>query len=88
VTGGANFGVSGINFTPNKTVTVSYYDPSTKVTPTTVKTVTAGCNGSFTVIFKAATGNLLTPRTDKVVACDNSVQVRCAAYTFTLRPVL
>jgi len=89
VNSGATFTVTGTNFTPNKTVTVSYYDPASAVSPKSTKTATVGCNGSFSTTVKAATLLIgLSARTDKVVACDNGVPVRCAAYTFTLRPIL
>jgi hypothetical protein len=68
-------------------VTVSYYDPSSAVSPKTVKTTTVGCNGSFSVSF-GTTAQIVLSRTDKVVACDNGVPVRCDSYTFTLKAVL
>ena len=87
VNSGSSFTASGVNFTPNKTVTVSYYDPQTAVNPKTVKTVTVACNGSFSVTF-GTTGQIALSRTDKVVACDNGVPIRCDAYTFTLKALL
>jgi hypothetical protein len=87
VNSGSSFTASGVNFTPNKTVTVSYYDPQTAVNPKTVKTVSVACNGSFSVTF-GTTGQIALSRTDKVVACDNGVPIRCDSYTFTLKALL
>ena len=63
---GGNATVSGSNFTPNATVSLTYYAPST----TAYKTwsVTASCSGTFSVTF--ATKPTLIARTDKLTACD------------------
>jgi hypothetical protein len=65
---GGNASVSGSNFTPNSTVTLTYYAPSTGAAYRNW-TVTAACNGSFPTQTFATKPTLLL-RTDKVVACD------------------
>ena len=66
---GGNASVSGSNFTPNSTVTLSYYAPAGSGTAYRTWRVTAACNGTFpTQTF--ATRPTLTPRTDRLWACD------------------
>jgi hypothetical protein len=86
VNNGTSFTATGINFTPNKTVTVNYYDPSTSTTPTTWIGVVA-CNGSFSHQFTTV-ASLLLSRTDKVTASDAGSPPRSAFYTFTLKAVI
>ena len=77
---GGNASVAGSNFTPNSTVTLTYYAPSTGPAYRTC-TVTAACNGSFpTQTF--ATKPTLVLRTDKVVACD--VKKGCVSATINI----
>ena len=66
VNNGTSFTATGTNFTPGKTVTVKYYDPSTSTSPTTW-TGTVACNGSFSHQFTTV-ASLLLSRTDKVTA--------------------
>ena len=87
VNGGSSFTVTGAKFTPGKSVTVRYYDPSTTANPTNTWTGTVACNGSFSTQFSTV-GSLLLSRTDKVAACDTGTPSRCASYTFTLKAVL
>jgi hypothetical protein len=87
VNGGSSFTATGANFTPYKTVTVKYYDPSTAGSPTKTWSGTVACNGSFSTSFPTV-GNLIGSRTDKVTACDTGAPSRCASYTFTLKAVL
>jgi len=87
VNSGAYFTVTGANFTPGKIVTVNYYDPAGASTPTTTKTTTVLCDGSFSVTFKAATLLLgLSARNDKVTAIDGAG--RNSSYGFKLNPVI
>ena len=66
---GGNASVSGSNFTPNSTVTLSYYAPAGSGTAYRTWTVKAACNGTFpTQTF--ATKPTLVVRSDKVWACD------------------
>jgi hypothetical protein len=86
VNGGANFTVTGANFTPNKAVTVRYYDPSTS-SNSTIWTGTVACNGTFSHTFTAA-GNLLGSHPDKVSATDAGSPSRSKSYTFALKALL
>ena len=87
VNSGSTFTATGANFTPGRTVTVSYYDPAGASTPTTTKTTTVLCDGSFSVSFKAATLLLgLSARNDKVTAIDSAG--RNSSYGFKLNPVI
>lgn len=87
VNSGSSFTVTGAKFTPNKSVTVKYYDPSNAGSPTKTWTGTVACSGSFSTQFPTA-GNLLGSRTDRVTACDTGTPSRCDTYTFTLKAVL
>jgi hypothetical protein len=77
---GGNASVAGSNFTPNSTVTLTYYAPSTGTAYRTW-TVTAACNGSFPTQTFATKPTLLI-RTDKVVACD--VKKGCVSATINI----
>jgi hypothetical protein len=61
----ANF--TGSNFTPNSSVSLSYYAPQSAAAPTKTWSVKATCAGGFTTSV-ATNGGVV--RTDKVVACD------------------
>jgi len=61
----ANF--TGSNFTPNSSVSLSYYAPQSAAAPTKTWSVKATCAGGFTT---SVTTNGGVVRTDKVVACD------------------
>jgi len=63
--GSASF--TGSNFTPNSSVSLSYYAPQSAAAPTTTWSVKATCAGGFTT---SVTTNGGVVRTDKVVACD------------------
>ena len=58
---------TGSNFTPNSSVSLSYYAPQSAAAPTTTWSVKATCAGGFTT---SVTTNGGVVRTDKVVACD------------------
>ena len=78
---GGNATISGSNFTPNSTVTLSYYAPQNSATATQTWTVTVACNGTFPA-QTFATKPTLVLRTDKVVACD--VKKGCASATINI----
>ena len=59
--------VNGNNFTPNKSVRVDFYFPSTAKTPEITKYATVVCNGAFTTQF---TPNTLDIGTGLVVSTD------------------
>jgi len=63
--GSASF--TGSNFTPNSSVSLSYYAPQSAAAPTKTWSVKATCAGGFTT---SVTTNGGVVRTDKVVACD------------------
>ena len=66
--GGSQANFSGSNFTPNSTVTLTYYAPQTATSPSKTWTVKASCAGTFST--SVTTNGTLIARTDKVVACD------------------
>jgi hypothetical protein len=83
VNGGQAFTVTGSNFTPNKTVTVTYSDAGSSKT----WTGSVGCNGSFSATFGTA-GSLLLSRQDSVSASDTGSPSRSAGYNFTLKALV
>ncbi len=78
---GGNATISGSNFTPNSTATISYFAPQNSTTATQTWTVTVACNGTFPAQTFATKPTLLL-RTDKVVACD--VRKGCASATINI----
>ena len=54
--------VKGYNFTPNKSVTVRFYFPSSSGTPETEVSGTVACSGTFTLSFTPATLDIGTGR--------------------------
>ena len=77
---GGNATVSGSNFTPNSSVTLTYQAPSNGAAYRTW-TVTVACNGTFPAQTFATKPTLLL-RTDKVTACD--VKKGCATATISI----
>ena len=80
VIGGGAASWSGSNFTPNRSVTLSYYAPQGSSTPYKTWSVSASCSGTFSTSVATKTGLVL--RTDKVVACD--VYKGCVAATISI----
>ena len=74
---GGTVTVTGQNFTPTKTATVSYYVNNTFKTSFTAA---IGCNGSFSLTFKTGTLDL---GTGKVVASDGVGRSASATFTVT-----
>ena len=70
---------TGANFTPNSSVTLSYYSPSTAGTPTKTWSAIAACGGGFTT-STTVPGGLL--RTDKITACD--IRKGCVSATVSV----
>jgi serine/threonine-protein kinase len=68
--------ITGVRFTPYKTVTLKYFAPSNAQTAYYTWYGTLGCSGGF--VTSITTKPSLLPRTDQVVACDNGVPMRCA----------
>ena len=68
--------VRGSSFTPNTSVAVAFYFPSSSGTPEVVKYGSVACDGTFTVSF---TPNGLDIGTGKVVATDSGSPARSAS---------
>jgi len=72
--------ITGTNFTPNKSATVAYYKQGS-TTAYSTKTVTVGCNGSFSTTVNSPGGAL---RTDHVVATDTAGRTASATVSIVL----
>ena len=72
--------ITGTNFTPNKSVTVGYYQGNS-TTPSSTKTLIVGCNGSFSTTLTSPGGAL---RTDHVKAVDTAGRSASATVTIIL----
>ncbi len=73
-----NATINGSNFTPNTTVTISYYAPAGTLWKT--YTAVASCTGTFSKTFP--TRPALVARTDSVTACD--VKKGCVSATINI----
>jgi hypothetical protein len=72
--------ITGTNFTPNKSVTVAYYKGGSSTAYST-KTVTVGCNGSFSTTVNSPGGAL---RKDTVTATDTAGRSASATISIVL----
>jgi hypothetical protein len=73
--------VTGHDFTPNTSVIVRFYFPSTSTTPETQVSGTVACNGTFTV---SLTPGALDIGTGKVTAVDAGSPARSASTTLSV----
>ena len=76
--GGGPVTITGTNFTPNKSVTLNYYKGSALYS---TKTVTVGCNGSFSTTVNTPGGVV---RTDHVTATDTAGRTASATISIIL----
>jgi hypothetical protein len=68
--------LKGGNFKPFTSVTIKYFAPSNAVLAYATVYGNVGSGGAF--VTNITTKPALSPRTDRVVACDNGTPTRCA----------
>jgi protein kinase-like protein len=72
----------GTTFKPFSTVTLKYFAPSNEVLPYATWYGNVGASGAF--VTSITTKPAVSPRTDRVVACDNAAPVHCAVAYITI----